>query len=1171
MDRKISQVSQTRYQGKRIQNWRRAIGYWSFASLNVLINTVHAEIATDGTVGPATSLTGPNFEIGANLGTTKGANLFHSFQTFNINAGESATFTGPDAAANVISRVTGGEFSSIDGVLRSQVGTADFYFINPAGVVFGPNAQVEVPAAFHVSTADELRFQDGAIFSTSAPDSSTLSLAQPESFGFLSPQPASLTVNGSQLEFSPASRVTMLANDVTVQNGASLLNESGAIDVTAVGESEAMVDVTSGSTDSPAVGTIAIHESSTLDVSGSLGTEPVELRGGTIEVENSTIAADNSGAEDGVGHILLEADSVHVTNSDVGARVFGTGRGNGVVVVASELEVDATTATDGVSRLMTRVVSGAAGQAGDVQIEADRVSLMNGGHLSSIAESSATGPGGMVRVQATEAVTIEGANDSGNFSGIYTMSLSEGDVDGGSILIEAPQALITIAEGGILQTGTAGAGNAGSVTIDANDLLIEDESGIWTFTQAKGNGGDVNIEANHSISMDNADIDTSTYDAGTGGRITVTAKELSLVNGSEIMADTHSSGEAGNINMEVSGPVALRDSSSIEAATTGDGPAGHVMLKTGDLSLMNRSVIGAPTLSSGTGGDSTIEVYGNFHIDSDSTLTSGILDFGTGTAGVIRVIATRLELSNGGRIHNSTMGNQNAGAIVVEASGIVINGGGMKTGILSETDYGYGSGGDIQITAAKRLELVNGGIISSSTYDEGVGGTVVVKADELLIKGGGGDEPGFTGIFGKAFMSSGAAGNVHILANQKLEIVSGGAISSSTTSGEADAGVVSVETAELVIDGEGQFWRTGIFAELSGSSGNANEVQVTATDRLFIHRGGEISSKSFSGKGNGGNVTIIAAELIIDGQGEGKQELANGIEVTRKTGIFSDTRGTLSGVRSGTAGNVRVTATERLELRNEGEISSGSGFGGGGAGGVNLNANELVMEAGGLITTSAINVDGGHIAIDGGILQVSDSIITTSVSGESGNGGDIALSPDLLVLDGGFIQANTAAPLASGGDILINTKALVASGGEVQIGGVERAEFQAGRGANVIQAAAPGGEQGTVTITAPELDISGTLANLASGFFEPAQLVGDPCALLTGKAPSSLVQGTRGGVPTGPKGPASVSFAGERLDRLLSAPHSPVGKSDSSITKPSGEESSVVGDQVDRCRLRETL
>src|SRR5258705_4920140 len=48
------------------------------------------QIVTDGTVGPATTLVGPNFAITHDLGQIRGKNLFHSFQTFNINPGETA-------------------------------------------------------------------------------------------------------------------------------------------------------------------------------------------------------------------------------------------------------------------------------------------------------------------------------------------------------------------------------------------------------------------------------------------------------------------------------------------------------------------------------------------------------------------------------------------------------------------------------------------------------------------------------------------------------------------------------------------------------------------------------------------------------------------------------------------------------------------------------------------------------------------------------------------------------------------------------------------------------------------------------------------------------------------------------------------------------------------------
>jgi filamentous hemagglutinin family protein len=134
-------------------------------ALLVAAGPVQAQIVTDGSVGPKVSLSGGQIEVDADLGARSGDNLFHSFETFGIATGQTATFTGPGTIRNVISRVTGGEVSNIDGTLASRVGQADLYFLNPAGVMFGPKATLDVPGSFHVSTAHELRFADGVSFS----------------------------------------------------------------------------------------------------------------------------------------------------------------------------------------------------------------------------------------------------------------------------------------------------------------------------------------------------------------------------------------------------------------------------------------------------------------------------------------------------------------------------------------------------------------------------------------------------------------------------------------------------------------------------------------------------------------------------------------------------------------------------------------------------------------------------------------------------------------------------------------------------------------------------------------------------------------------------------------------------------------------------------------------
>src|SRR3954454_9917229 len=189
--------------------------------LAVLLSALpaQAQIVTDGSVGPKVSLRGGQIEIGADLGTRRGNNLFHSFEKFGIAPGQTATFTGPGDIRNVISRVTGGEASKIDGTLASRVGQADLYFLNPAGVLFGPNAKLDVPGSLHVSTAPELRFADGARFSALDKTGSGLTVAPPEAFGLLDQTPGRITVDQSRLRLAPGKTFSLVGGDIDLAGG----------------------------------------------------------------------------------------------------------------------------------------------------------------------------------------------------------------------------------------------------------------------------------------------------------------------------------------------------------------------------------------------------------------------------------------------------------------------------------------------------------------------------------------------------------------------------------------------------------------------------------------------------------------------------------------------------------------------------------------------------------------------------------------------------------------------------------------------------------------------------------------------------------------------------------------------------------------------------------------
>jgi len=176
-----------------------------------------AQISTDGTLGQSINLQGPNFQIGAALGQQHGPNLFHSFRDFNLSSDESATFFGPNSVQNVLSRVTGGNPSNIDGLFRSTIAGANVYFLNPYGIMFGPNARLDVQGSFHASTADYLRLGEGGRFEVRNPSDSLLTVAPIESFGFLTDNPTSIHFQGSQLRVPSEKELTIVGGDIIME------------------------------------------------------------------------------------------------------------------------------------------------------------------------------------------------------------------------------------------------------------------------------------------------------------------------------------------------------------------------------------------------------------------------------------------------------------------------------------------------------------------------------------------------------------------------------------------------------------------------------------------------------------------------------------------------------------------------------------------------------------------------------------------------------------------------------------------------------------------------------------------------------------------------------------------------------------------------------------------
>src|SRR6266576_2479115 len=245
------------------------------------------DVALDGKLGPGGPLSGPNYNITADLGRTVGNNLFHSFARFNLDASDVATFSGPANIQNILTRVTGSGASSIDGTIRSSIAGANFFLINPAGVVFGPNAAVDVTGSFAVSTANYLKLANGARFVAALDaDDSMLSTDPVVAFGFLDGTAGSVTVQGT-LQMPEGKTLTVVGGDISVDGG-KLLAANGQVNlVSAKAAGEVAIDPITSHVDAGSIGVqgrIELNNTATVDASGEGGGQVV-IRGGRLVVE----------------------------------------------------------------------------------------------------------------------------------------------------------------------------------------------------------------------------------------------------------------------------------------------------------------------------------------------------------------------------------------------------------------------------------------------------------------------------------------------------------------------------------------------------------------------------------------------------------------------------------------------------------------------------------------------------------------------------------------------------------------------------------------------------------------------------------------------------------------------------------------------------------------------
>lgn len=907
-------------------------------------------VREDNTLGRESSLvTSPTpgaFQIDG--GATRGTNLFHSFSQFSVPINGSAYFNNAGNIQNIISRVTGGSVSNIDGLIRAN-GTANLFVLNPSGIIFGPNASLNIGGSFLASTASSLNFVDGIQFSATAtqtPPLLTVSVPLGLQYGG---NAGSIQVQNSTLQVPNGKTLALVGGNVQL-NGGILLAPGGRVELggtAAAGTVGLFVDGSNLSLSYPDTlartdvslnngslvnvragggGSIAINAQN-LNIAGESGLRTgiasglgsANSKAGDIEINatGSVNLTDASFIKNIVqskavgkgGDIDITAGSIFLTNgTQLVSSTFGKGDAGSVTIAAHD-----TVSFSGGSTVYSTVEQGGVGQGGNINITTGSLSLTDGAQLQAL--TAGRGEAGKVMIVARDTVSLSGVDQDGFVTSILSTVEPGGVGNAGGINITTGSLFLT--DGAQLVTSTEGRGNAGSVTITAGDTVSFGGRNINGFyssirseaaPKAVGNGGNINITTGSLLLTDDAQLVAATEGRGNAGNITITAHDtVSFKEGGDpqVRSGAYSNvsfgavGKGGDINI-TAGALLLSDGAQLATATDGWGNAGNLTITAGDTVYFKESVA-----------FSTVE----------ST--------GVGNGGEINITTRSLLMTDGGQLQTRTSGQGKAGNVTITAHDTVsfdgYNSEGLPSAVSSEVISGaVGNGGDITITAGS-LSLTNYGFLSASTRGKGDGGNITLNANTLEAINS-----------GKALtisFSSGKAGNITVNVADSVTLSDeSGLLANTSKNSTAQGGNLSITTRQLVV-------QDGAEVNVSSEgSGNAGSLTVNAGSIKLDNQGKLLASTA---SGEGGNINLQVQDLILMRQNSVISAKAdnngNGGNITIDApfivGVSSENSDIVADAVRGQGGNIKITSQGiyglkyRPQLTTLSDINASSQFG----------------------------------------------------------------------------------------------------------------------------------------------------------------------------------------------------------------------------------------------------
>lgn len=670
------------------------------SNISLMNLLAHAEIILDGTLGSRSGVMQGipdskdklNFAIEAGLGQQIEGNLFHSFSRFDLERDQTATFLGPNNIKNVISRVTGGTPSTIDGTISSTIPHADLYFLNPSGILLGKHARLDISGSFYASTADTLYLGEKGQFHAANPEKSILSSASPQAFGFLTDTPQSIHVQGSTLLLKEAGKsLSFIGGSLNIDG----VDSPNNVDLFAMGQinlvslaSQGKVKLVPSSMDitpETSGGVITINK---LDISRE-NTGDIFIHGGQLTLKNSTVFKTRWQGQGGV--INIRAKNIEIENTMISNNTYGVGKGGEIIIKANDLTLLTGTTIDNSAAF-------GAGEGGSIIFKIKDTLTIAGGHIINGNSPFGIGKAADVKIEAHRVILK-------NEGTILNTSMGLGE--GGGVHIVADELIMTKADifGNTLNPLTQ-ADNKIAIEIIAKRIALEEEASITNGTLGLGQGGDIIIKATEELRISGgflfAGSTRSDPKAGKTGIIHLKAPRIILTKRSIINSDTFSS-EAGRIDIQ-SNTLIIKEGSSIQTKTHGEGRGGTVHITTDELLIT-----------------------GQRHFITSIESTSEGKEANAGDAGEIKIKANVIKMKDNALISTDAL-NASGGDISIETPTLIH----LQQGtIFTNVKGGDGDGGNITIKAPTFMILDDAKIITQAK--RGFGGDITIQADQFVL------------------------------------------------------------------------------------------------------------------------------------------------------------------------------------------------------------------------------------------------------------------------------------------------------------------------------------------------------------------------------------------------------------------------------------------------------